>query len=225
MENKKTKKHVFGKDIYFIGRDKDGVNYWLEAATWDCGWYWGFGYVETYTNNNNPEYSRDISSHQHFDGLFLKGNIFDSFKNTIVETPLNNNEIWELLGYMKEFYIMREYSDFLHSGNHITSRAKNIKEEENETENKKEYKRINEKLMPELFEKIYKLLTIEAEPTGRKILQCKNKYGYTTKQLKINYDEKTFSVGSFSIGADKTITKKALNEKIEELKNIGFKEI
>lgn len=57
-----------------------------------------------------------------------------------------------------------------------------------------------------------------------KILQCKNKYNYTTKQLKINYINKTFSVGSFCVGADKTVTKKALNEKIEELKQLDFKE-
>lgn len=56
------------------------------------------------------------------------------------------------------------------------------------------------------------------------ILQCKNQYGYTIKQLKIDYDKKTFSVGSFTIGADKTITKKALNGKIEELKSLNFKE-
>ena len=57
-----------------------------------------------------------------------------------------------------------------------------------------------------------------------KILQCKNKYNYTIKQLRINYTTKTFSVGSFCIGANKTVTKKALNEKIEELKQLNFKE-
>lgn len=56
------------------------------------------------------------------------------------------------------------------------------------------------------------------------ILQCKNQFGYIIKQLKIDYDKKTFAVGSFKIGADKTITKKALNEKIEELKSLNFKE-
>lgn len=64
---------------------------------------------------------------------------------------------------MKEFYTMREYSNLLNSGNHITGKAKNIKEEKNESENKKEYDRINKVLMPELFEKIYKLLSEEAE--------------------------------------------------------------
>ena len=51
------------------------------------------------------------------------------------------------------------------------------------------------------------------------ILQCKNKYGYTVKQLMID------SVGSFTIGADKTTTKKAINEKIEELRAAGFLEV
>lgn len=57
------------------------------------------------------------------------------------------------------------------------------------------------------------------------ILQCKNQYGYTIKQLKIDYNNKTFQLGSFTIGADKTITAKALREKVEELKMLNFKEI
>lgn len=155
---KKEKRKAFGKNIYLLGKDKDGIRYWLEEATFDCGWYWGFGYVETYTNNKNPELARDIKSHQHFDTLFLKENIFDSFKKLFVETPLTNEEIWQILGYMKEFYTMKEYSELLHCGNHITSKAKNIKLEENEEENQKEYERINEKILPKLFKKIYNLL-------------------------------------------------------------------
>lgn len=57
------------------------------------------------------------------------------------------------------------------------------------------------------------------------ILQYKNKYNYTIKQLKINYSKKMFEVGQFKIGADKTVTKKAFNEKIEDLKKINFKNI
>lgn len=60
---------------------------------------------------------------------------------------------------------------------------------------------------------------------SKTILQCKNKYGYTIKQLLIDYDKKSFSVGSFTIGADKTITKKALHAKIEELKALNFEEV
>ena len=33
----------------------------------------------------------------------------------------------------------------------------------------------------------------------------KNKYGYTKRQLKIDYDKKTYKVGNFVIRADKNI--------------------
>lgn len=53
---------------------------------------------------------------------------------------------------------------------------------------------------------------------------CKNKYGYTKRQLRIDYDNKTYKVGSFTIGSDRTVTSKLIDEKIEELKLLGFKE-
>jgi len=62
---KKTKKHAFGKDVYLLGKDKHGIYYWLESPKWDCGWYWGFGYIETYTNNKQPQLAKDINSHEH----------------------------------------------------------------------------------------------------------------------------------------------------------------
>ena len=53
---------------------------------------------------------------------------------------------------------------------------------------------------------------------------CKNKYGYTKRQLRIDYDNKTYKVGSFTMGSDKTVSSKLIDEKIEELKRLGFKE-
>jgi len=32
----KQKSRAFGKDIYLIGEDKDGIKYWLEQPKWDC---------------------------------------------------------------------------------------------------------------------------------------------------------------------------------------------
>lgn len=52
----------------------------------------------------------------------------------------------------------------------------------------------------------------------------KNKYGYTKRQLMIDYKNKTFQVGQFKMSV-KNVTDKAINEKIEELKMLGFKEI
>lgn len=160
----KEKRFAFGKNIYLLGSDKDGVKYWLEEASWDCGWYWGFGYVETYTNNRNPEKSRDIASLRHFDGLFLKNNIFDSFKEMLIDTPLTDKEIWQLLELMKTFYTLKNNAELYHLGgsNIANNVLKNILKNEI-GENK-----INEEIMPKLFEEIYKMLTPETESSVRK---------------------------------------------------------
>lgn len=152
MEKKKL--HAFGKDIYLLGKDKDGINYWLEQASWDCNWYWGFGYVETYTNNRNPEKAKDIRSHQHFDGLFFKGVSFDVFKEFFAETPLKDKEIWKLLELMKSYYIAKEYAFMLHTGGaHYTSNpcAEIIGDLH-------EWDRINKVVIPAICEEVYKLL-------------------------------------------------------------------
>ena len=66
MEKKKS--HAFGKDVYLLGTI-NGRYQWLEAPSWDCDWYWGFGYVEEYTRHDKPSASRDIVSHTHVDSL------------------------------------------------------------------------------------------------------------------------------------------------------------
>ena len=157
----KRKKYAFGKDVYLLGKDKDGTLYWLNGASWDCDWYWGLGYIETYTNNKNPNKSRDIKSHQHFDSLFFNGpsHGFDNFKNYFIETPFNDNEIWRIMEIMKTLYTLREYSDTLHrGGSHYTSNpCKDI------IKNDDEYNRINNVVIPALNKELYKILSEEAQ--------------------------------------------------------------
>lgn len=153
---KKEKRKVFGKNVYLLGADSDGIKYWLEEASWDCDWYWGGGYVETYTNNNCPERSRDINSHQHFDSLFFKGikNGHDEFVEFLVETPFTDKEIWEICELMKAFYIAREYSDMAYRGGaHYTTNPMNhiIKNDDH-------YDRINHVVIPKIMEALCKIL-------------------------------------------------------------------
>jgi len=147
---------AFGKEIYLLGKDKEGTLYWLESPSWDCGWHWGFGYVETYTNNLNPEYARDIKSHQHFDGLFFnkKCDYHKAWENHFAESVLSENEMWKLLELMKTFYVMRETSEiFGRGGSHITSNpCSDILKNEEKT------KEINEVILPRIFEEVKKLL-------------------------------------------------------------------
>ena len=152
----KQKRHAFNKDVYFLGQDEEGVSYWLEAASWDCSWYWGGGYVKTYINNRSPEKSRDINSHQHFDGLFFKGNknARDLFIEFFPVHPFTDSEVWKICELMKAFYTARQYSDMLHCGGaHYTTNpaADVIKSEE-------EYNRINQNVIPAIMQELYKIL-------------------------------------------------------------------
>lgn len=152
---KKQTTEAFGKTIYLLGIDNEGIKYWLEEPSWDCGWYWGFGYIETYTNNNNPSRARDITRHTHFDSMFMNGNgcTRDNFKNFFKETPLNDNEIWELCDYMKTFYTLQSVAElFKHGYSHQTEKAKIEKLKNNEQADL-----VNKVWLPEVFKRIKEL--------------------------------------------------------------------
>ena len=63
---KQTVKYL-NKTAYLLGERKDGEKVYLQAGSWDCGWYWGYGYLEIY---NKPR--TDIVEHYHFDSLLKK---------------------------------------------------------------------------------------------------------------------------------------------------------
>ena len=162
MEKKKS--HAFGKDIYLLGADKEGTLYWLESGSWDCDWYWGFGYVETYTNNRNPERAKDISSHQHFDGLFFKGkkNAHDLYEEFFENIPLTDKELWTLCELMYSFYKARAYADMIHRGgaNYTTNPCKEVIQNDNE------WLRINREVIPAIMNAVYELLSPEEVSEG-----------------------------------------------------------
>jgi hypothetical protein len=167
----KQKSNAFGKDIYLLGIGNDKTKYWLEAPKWDCGWYWGFGYVETYTNNDNPRISRDISSHSHISGLlgqqekydfekkaFVNGkfvhNLIDS--DTFERTTFTEKESWELTELFEQFYLLKEMAEFCHKdlpGCHITTSPVN------HGDLKDWNKKINETMIPLITAKIIEILT------------------------------------------------------------------
>ena len=102
----KRKSFAFGKEVYLLGSDSDGVTYWLEAPSWDCGWYWGFGYIETYTNNTSPHASRDIESHQHAD------NFYSEWCNKILkEKTFSDDEKWALCELFENFYTLKNLAE------------------------------------------------------------------------------------------------------------------
>lgn len=102
---KKKISHAFGKDVYLLGMSKENNRYlWLEAPSWDCGWYWGFGYVEQYTNHKAPDKAKDTRMHTHWDSLHNEGNPFK-------ETTFNKEEYKELKELFNRFYSLKEGAD------------------------------------------------------------------------------------------------------------------
>ena len=174
---RKRKSHAFGKDIFLLGRGTDGKLMWLEAPKWDCGWYWGFGYVETYTNSNNPEKAKDIDCHRHFDGLvgtqeyydtekgcWRKGeyvhNIYDS--PHLIETTFTSADGWKISELFKQFYLLKDMAEFTHRerpGCHLTTSPVdhgNMKEW---------YDHINKVMIPKITAEIMRMLTPAEEVT------------------------------------------------------------
>lgn len=158
----KRKSHAFGRDIYLLGIDSNGEKYWLESPSFDCGRYWGFGYVETYTHRN-PKLARDISSHQHIDSSFLgkQGkeyirNLYDS--PILQKTTFTEKEGWQLSELFKQFYLLKNMADF-------TYREKpncNVTVSPVDHGNMKDWnKKINEEMIPRITKAILDILSPE----------------------------------------------------------------
>lgn len=153
--NKQKIEHVFGKDIYLLGKDEDGINYWLESPSWDCDWYWGFGYIETYRNNENPKSSYDISSHQYAENFMSKWFIeWNGSKPKLKERAFTEKEGWELSELFEQFYFLSEAAANFKNGKcHCSSSKIKLWKKPALT------KEINEKLIPIVTKRILEILT------------------------------------------------------------------
>lgn len=147
---KKETKEFNGQKMYLIGKTKDdNKKMWLVAPSWDCGWYWGFGYMEQFNTRNS------LIHHTHFDSIFFNNNknSYDIYKEYFTDTTLTDNEKWILLDLMKSFYTLRTSAGVFKNGNsHYTSKTGvDLKNEEF-------YNTINQQLLPQIFERIDNLL-------------------------------------------------------------------
>jgi len=136
----------------------DGKNIFLSPPSWDCNWYWGFGYLG----------NRDC--HYHIDGLkkietyniekstweYEFVNLFDGLKKHFGETFIvkEDGDIWTLAELFQTFYALKETAEVLgRGGSHYTNNpCKDL------IINKYEVTRINNVVLPQVFEEIYKIL-------------------------------------------------------------------
>ena len=110
---KKRKSRAFGKDVYLLGKDEYDDLVWLEHPSWDCGWYWGFGYVERYTNTKDPSISKDITCHTHIDSEFKKDDVIN-LNVGLVSTTYSVDEGERLADLFNDFYYYKDKADDAH---------------------------------------------------------------------------------------------------------------
>jgi hypothetical protein len=144
---------------YLLGVNKDGEHVYLEKESWDCGWYWGAGYLHTFTNDRVPTASRDIAMHTHFDSLFLNKNVsaYDLINSYFESMVISKDQLYELVDLMMTMYDLKKTAElFRHGYSYQTEKAKieDLKDEALEN-------RINKVLLPQVFDRIRKLLTEE----------------------------------------------------------------
>lgn len=132
-----TKKYLMGK--------VDGENIYLSPPSWDCGWYWGFGYL----GNKN--------CHYHLSGLGKdkNQNMYNAIKTHFGNSlTISESKLWEFCELVQTAYTLKKTAEVLGRGaSHYTTNpcAELIK-------NPAETKRINEVLLPALFDAISKIM-------------------------------------------------------------------
>ena len=150
----KSESHAFTKDVYLLGEDEEGIKYWLEAPSWDCNHYWGFGYIETYTKNNSPATSKDINSHQHA-GNFMDWCITWNGKEPILtETTFTEKEAWELCELFKRFYLFKDLAAYYTSGGCYVAEIK----DDFITKDLDKAKEINQGILRDIMDRIIKIV-------------------------------------------------------------------
>lgn len=126
----------------------DGENIYLDPPSWDCGWYWGFGYLG------------NRYCHYHVDGLMKNTNLFAGIKEHFDKDTFilkSDREVWIFAELFATFYTLKKTAEVLRrGGSHYTNNpCKEI------IINGAEVERINKIVLPAIFKEIYKLLDKE----------------------------------------------------------------
>lgn len=108
-------KEIVGEKRIFFGVDKESLeNIYINKPTWDCEWYWSFGYLG---NSNNK-------THYHLDGYAKRRNIniFDALNQDYHLNSVINDKLWLFCELSKTIYQLKESAEmFGRGGMHYTS--------------------------------------------------------------------------------------------------------
>jgi len=101
--SKEVKKmiEINGKVKEFFGTIDGNEKIYYSKPTWDCGWYWAFGYL----GNQN--------CHYHLSG-FADGrniNMYDALKEDYDLNPKLENQLWEFCELVQTAYTLKKAAE------------------------------------------------------------------------------------------------------------------
>ncbi len=166
----------------------DGENIYLSPPSWDCGWYWGFGYLGNKDCHYHVDGLKKIETYNHEKKVFkyefvdLHEGFIRHFGKSFIVRP---SQTWEFAELFATFYHLKNTAEVLHTGGaHLTTNpcAYIIK-------NPDELKRINEIVLPKIFEAIYKILDSnnDNEKLFKELVNLNDK-GDTKQVVKFMFD-------------------------------------
>lgn len=134
-----------GSNRVFIGRIEGFGIMNLSKPSFDCGWYWGFGYIG------------NSRTHMHLSGVLNETgkDWFSAFKSVFVDSPpalQDEKNLWNFVETMKSLYTLRAAADLYYiGGSHLSSPVVSL-------QNIDMYRTIVEKQMPALFREVSAIL-------------------------------------------------------------------
>lgn len=129
--------------LFFGKRKSDGVNIYLDLPSFDCGWYWSFGYLGT------------KNEHYHLSS-YANGRNINMYDALTVDYELNEKlklQLWNFCELATTAYTLKEYASVLHlGGSHYTVNPCKVI-----LQNIDEWQRINKVVLPAIFAEIEKI--------------------------------------------------------------------
>ena len=139
MQKTTIKPHFGNKKFMLLGIRNDKAKIWMEQASFDCDWYYGFGYLEVLNHRHT-----DVKEHYHFSSFYeTDKNAYDAFKQEFLCTPLTDKELWILFDLMQSFYTLKKASEIYHiGGSNYATHELNLKSETKYKEAMEDQKKI-----------------------------------------------------------------------------------
>lgn len=133
---------VFLGTVEANGTSVEGKRVYLKPPSWNCNWYWGWGYIG------------NTHVHYHLSSMFEKKDMHKGIKEHFKTFAITDDkDLWTFCELVRTFYSLQEAAEvFGRGGSHYTNNPC-----QELIKNADYAKHINTVLMPAIFAETYKL--------------------------------------------------------------------